>query len=400
MKTINCANCGSEVEVGQACSCGYRDPASLQGTEKLTEEVIPVEEPKDTNEVEVETDVTKYFSLEELEGTKDTEEVYPIELNGVKVEVSMDEDDDVAVRLMCDPNPDTEGQAKEVAKLRKSVGTWQSKCKKVEKLYEESVALQENLTKEVETMSKSYKAEAAELQKQVEELQKQIEVLKSAPHATQLDVKVTHAAQSAFPNGRILGFVNLEIAGVKFDNLSVIKSVKEGKSAGFLSFPKRKAIIQGKAVYFSKVKYPADQYDYINEVVSKAVLAAPKIQVKQKETKDQTPQDALDLSLQAKDISDALFNDKLTEFGGAKFGKSKDGNARGLTLYGLNFWTQNKTLNSKWAQLARDGAQIIHIYYPRKAGQQKSDYYGKIIDGKFEAGSNEQKNATTEQSAS
>ena len=49
---------------------------------------------------------------------------------------------------------------------------------------------------------------------------------------------------------------------------------------------------------------------------------------------------------------------------------------RYVDLYGFRFIEQNQKKSSKWAQMAREGTQIMWVFRGRT-------YYARVIDGKF-----------------
>ena len=47
------------------------------------------------------------------------------------------------------------------------------------------------------------------------------------------------------------------------------------------------------------------------------------------------------------------------------------------------FMIQNKAKSSKWAQLARDGHEVVQVIITKEGGKSIWKYYGVMVDGKL-----------------
>lgn len=78
-------------------------------------------------------------------------------------------------------------------------------------------------------------------------------------------------------------------------------------------------------------------------------------------------------------IAVSIFSDQSeVELEGNKYPikKFKSKRLRYVDLYGYRFIEQNPNKTSRWAQMAREGKQIVWVFRGRS-------YYARVIDGKF-----------------
>jgi hypothetical protein len=78
----------------------------------------------------------------------------------------------------------------------------------------------------------------------------------------------------------------------------------------------------------------------------------------------------------AQDVAKQLFNSPSISFKGItyKVVKTKSSRLRNVTIEDITFMEQNQRKKSKWAQMAKEGHEIIWIF-------KNNSYIGRIVDG-------------------
>jgi hypothetical protein len=186
-----------------------------------------------------------------------------------------------------------------------------------------------------------------------------------------LDIEIT-GCRPTTKDDKVVGYADVKIGGNVYNDLRVIKSIKQPGTM-FVDVPQKMVDIHGQKRYFPVFHLDREVFDVVQEKVIAAVVAAKEV----KAANTPAPEEDLDEALNFGRISN-LLHSKVTHIDGVEVKLTRSSNMRYVDLNGLRFIQQNPGTGSAYAKQVLAGHQVTQIY------TLNGPWKGAVVDTKFE----------------